>query len=61
VYYFIEHSSNTIRLSKAFLITEKMKTFTVSVAVILLVTILQDGNAEPLFFGFLSKIFGGGK
>ena len=61
MYPFIEHSGNTIRLSKVFHNIVKMKTFTVSVAVILLFTIPQDGNAEPLFFGFLSKLFGGGK
>ena len=38
-----------------------MRTFTLSVAVILLLTIPQDGDAKPLFFGFLSKLFGGGK
>ena len=61
MYSFIEHSGNTIRLSKVFSNTVKMKTFTVSVAVILLFTIPQDGNAEPFFFGILSKLFGGGK
>ena len=38
-----------------------MRTFTLSVAVILLLSIPQDGEAKPLFFGFLSKLFGGGK
>ena len=38
-----------------------MRTFTLSVAVILLLSIPQDGEAKPLFFGFLKKLFGGGK
>ena len=52
----------TIRLSlKVFSIEITMRTFTLSVAVILLLSIPQDGEAKPLFFGFLSKLFGGGK
>lgn len=38
-----------------------MRTFTLSVAVILLLTIPQDADAKPFFFGILSKLFGGGK
>ena len=52
----------TIRLSlKVFSIEITMRTFTLSVAVILLLSIPQDGEAKPLFFGFLKKLFGGGK
>ena len=38
-----------------------MRTFTLSVAVILLLPIPQDADAKPFFFGILSKLFGGGK
>ena len=55
-----ERNGYNNRLSKVFYIV-KMKTFTVSVAVILLLTIPQDGEGKPLFFGILSKLFGGGK
>ena len=61
IYIIIVHSGNYIRLSKVLRKTAKMKTFTLSVAVILLLTIPQDGDSKPLFFGILRKLFGGGK
>ena len=58
----VHNGIEKIRLSlKVFSVERKMRTFTLSVAVILLLSIPQDGDAKPLFFGFLSKLFGGGK